>query len=89
MPRPSLLGAIIAKAVAVDVDDTPDAQRLDLAFLLFLVEQPLDLATQMTTKDRQRLRARTELTNPQHETWQLLAPNQRDRARAALAILLR
>mgnify|MGYP002065130866 CR=1 FL=1 len=28
-----LLGAIIAKAVAVDVDDTPGAQRLDLAFL--------------------------------------------------------
>ena len=66
VPRPSLLGAIIAKAVAVDVDDTPDAQRLDFAFLLSLVEAPLDLATRMTPKDRRRLRARTELTDPQH-----------------------
>lgn len=88
-PRPSLLGAIIAKAVAVEVDDTPYAQRLDLAFLLSLVELPLDLAAQMTPKDRRRLRARTEMTDPQHETWQLLAQNQRDRARAALAILIR
>ncbi len=89
VPRPSLLGAIIAKAVAVDVDDTPDAQRLDLAFLLSLVEEPLDFATRMTPKDRQRLRARTELTDSQHETWQLLAPDQRDRGRAALAIFIR
>jgi hypothetical protein len=75
--------------VAVDVDDTPGAQRLDVAFLLSLVEEPFDLATRMTPKDRQRLRARTELTDPQHETWQLLAPDQRDRARATLAILIR
>ncbi len=89
VPRPALLGAIVAKSLAVDVDDTPDAQRLDLAFLLSLVEEPLDLATQMTPKDRRRLRARTELADPQQAVWQLLAPNQRDRARAALAILRR
>jgi hypothetical protein len=65
-PRPALLGAIVAKALAVDVDDTPDAQRLDLAFLLSLVEEPLDLATQMAPKDRRRLRARSELADPQH-----------------------
>jgi len=88
MPRPSLLGAIIAKAVAVDVDDTPGAQRLDVAFLLSLVEEPLDLAARMTPTDRRRLRARTELTDAGHETWQLLAPDQRDRARATLAILI-
>jgi hypothetical protein len=57
VPRPALLGAIIAKAFAVDVDDTPDAQRLDLAFLLSLVEEPLDLAARTTSKDRRRLRA--------------------------------
>lgn len=34
VPRPSLLGAIVSKAVAVDVDDVPEAQRLDLALLL-------------------------------------------------------
>ncbi len=89
VPRPEILGAIIAKALAVDVDDAPDAQRLDLAFLLSLVEDPLALATRTTSKDRRRLRARTELADPQHAAWQLLAPNQRDRARASLSILIR
>jgi len=89
VPRPALLGAIIAKAVAVDIDDTRDAQRLDFAFLLSLVDEPLDLAALITPKDRRRLRARTELADPQHAVWQLLAPSQGDRARAALAILVR
>ncbi len=89
VPRPSLLGAIIAKAEAVGVDDAPDAQRLDLAFLLSLVKEPLDLATRMTPKDRRRLRARTELTDPQHPTWRGLPPAQRDRARATFALLIR
>lgn len=89
VPRPSLLGAIVAKAAAVGVDDAPDAQRLDLAFLLSLVEEPLDLATRMTPKDRQRLHARTELTDRQHPTWRILTPTQGDRARATLAIFCR
>ncbi len=89
VPRPSLLGAIIAKAAAVGVGDSPDAQRLDLAFLLSLVEDPLDLATRMTPKDGQRLRARSELIDPQHPSWRTLAPTQRDRARATLALLVR
>ena len=61
VPRPSLLGAIVGKSVAVDVDDVPDAQRLDLALLLSLVGDPIELAEQLTKKDRQRLRARTEM----------------------------
>jgi hypothetical protein len=89
VPRPSLLGAIIAKAEAVDVDDAPDAQRLDLAFLLSLVEEPLDLASRMTPKDRRRLRARTELTDAERPTWRGLPPAQRDRARAPFALLIR
>ncbi len=89
VPRPSLLGAIVGKAVAVGVDDVPDAQRLDFAFLLSLVEAPLDMATQMTPKDRKRVRARTELADPQHAIWQLLALPQRERARATLALLVR
>ncbi len=60
-----------SKALAVDVDDTLDAQRLELAFLLSLVEEPLDLATDMTPKDSRRLRAHAELADPQHPTWQL------------------
>lgn len=55
MPRPSLLGAIVGKAVAVDVDDVPDSQRLDLALLVSLVEDPIAMAGQLTSKDRKRL----------------------------------
>lgn len=44
VPRPSLLGAMIGKAIAVDVDDVPDAQRFDLAMLLTLVDDPMALA---------------------------------------------
>ena len=32
VPRPSLLGAVVAKALAVAVDDAPAAQRLDFVF---------------------------------------------------------
>lgn len=34
IPRPSLLGALIIKARAVEVDDVPENQREDVAFLL-------------------------------------------------------
>lgn len=52
VPRPSLLGAVVAKAVAVRVDDAPDAQRLDLALLLSLIEDPFVLVDDLTKKDR-------------------------------------
>lgn len=41
VPRPSLLGAIVGKALAIGVDDAPEAQRQDLALLLSIVEDPL------------------------------------------------
>jgi len=40
IPRPNILGAILVKARAVEVDDVPKAQLGDLAFLLSLVEDP-------------------------------------------------
>jgi len=89
VPRPSLLGAIVLKALAVGVDDTPNAQRLDLAFLLSLVEDPIALADQVEAKDRQRLLERNELLDANHLTWRELPRDAGDRARAALAILTR
>jgi hypothetical protein len=89
VPRPSLLGAIILKALAVGVDDAPKAQRLDLAFLLSLVEDPIALADQVDAKDRQRLLERNELLDANHLTWRELPRDAGDRARATLAILTR
>ena len=88
VPRPSLLGALVGKAVAVDVDDLPDAQRLDLALLLSLVEDPITLADQLTKKDRQRLRARSEMANADQQAWASLSVDGADRGRAAFRLLV-
>jgi len=87
VPRPSLLGAIVCKAVAVGVDDAPDAQRLDLALLLGLVDNPFELIDQLSATDRRRLRARTELADETHPVWGRLPLERTDRARATLRLL--
>ena len=87
IPRPSLLGAVIIKAAAVGVDDLPDAQRSDLALLLSLIQHPPTLRDQLTRKDQQRLRARTEMLNPEHRSWSALPTPLADRGRAALHLL--
>lgn len=89
VPRPSLLGAIICKAAAVDVDEMPDAQRSDLALLLSMVEEPLMLANELTPKDRTRLRNRTEMNNPDQPAWRTLDPDRANRGRAAYRLLSR
>lgn len=88
VPRPSLLGAIVGKAVAVDVDDVPDAQRLDLAVLLGLVDDPFAVAEQLTKKDRQRLRSRSEMSQADQVAWASLPDDLADRGRAAYRLLI-
>lgn len=88
VPRPSVLGAIVGKAAAVDVDDVPEAQRLDLALLLSLVADPIELAGQLTKQDRQRLRLRTEMADADHRAWSILSSADADRGRAALRLLI-
>ena len=89
VPRPSLLGAIVGKSVAVEVDDVPEAQRLDLALLLSLVEDPLAMAGELTRKDRRRLQARSEMLDASQQAWASLPDGSADRGRAALRILVR
>jgi hypothetical protein len=87
IPRPSLLGAVVAKALTVGVDDAPVAQRLDFVFLFSLISDPFALKAQLTPKDRRRIRARKELLGGEHRVWNELDAVARDRARAALQIL--
>jgi hypothetical protein len=89
VPRPNLLGAIVGKALAVGVDDLPDAQRSDFVFLLSLVDDPFTMAEQLTKTDRRRLRKRGELLDQGHRVWRQLEPEDRDRAQATLRILTR
>lgn len=87
VPRPSLLGAIICKAGAVLVDDVPNAQRLDLAFLLSLVDDPLAMRGELSKGDRKLLVARSELNEVGNPAWAKLDPEAQDRGRAAMRIL--
>lgn len=85
LPRPNLLGALLLKCRAVDVDDAPDNQRRDVAFLLSLVDDPRTLAGQLSRGERAPPRRRTELLDPAHLAWGGL-PNAED-GRLALRIL--
>ena len=87
VPRPSLLGAIICKACAVEVDDARDAQRSDLALLLSLIPDPLAMADELDRKDRQRLRRRSEMDDPAHQSWLVLDQDAADRGLAAYRLL--
>lgn len=69
IPRPNLLGAILIKARAVDVDDAPDDQRQDLALLLSLVERSDDLVAQIRPTERAWLRARSEVNATDAICW--------------------
>lgn len=88
LPRPSLLGALVIKAAAVAVDDVPDAQRSDLALLLNLVQRPTGLRDELSSKDRKRLQARSEMLDPRHQAWSQLPTSQADRGRATLELLI-
>lgn len=77
-----------SQAAAVAVDDLPHDQRSDLAFLLGLVRQPTAMRDQLTSKDRQRLLARSEMLDPRHRAWSQLPTSQADRGRATLKLLL-
>ena len=88
IPRPSLLGSIVGKACAVDVDDVPTNQEIDLALLLSLVDDPFVLRDELTAKDRQRLRPRRAMVEPDHRVWRHFEQREGDRARGALRILI-
>lgn len=85
VPVPSLLGAILVKARAVEVDDLPEAQRQDLAFLLSLVRDPFEMARDLRGGERGWLRRRDELFDPGASAWRVI--DNPDDARAGLLIL--
>jgi hypothetical protein len=87
IPRPDLLGAILIKARAVEVDDAPEAQRGDLAFLLSLVRDPRALVGQLHGKERAWLRRRRELLDRTAAWWRLLPPDDAEDGQLAFRII--
>ena len=87
LPRPSLLGAILLKARAVDVDDVPENQRSDLAVLLSFVNDPDELRSQLRGSERGWLRRRKEMDVSTASCWKGLGDDARQSGLSALRIL--
>lgn len=75
IPIPSLAGALIAKSLAVTVDDAPANQRIDLAFLYSIVDDVLSTRNELGAEGRKLLARRGELAERQHEAWRALRQN--------------
>lgn len=84
VPLPDLLGSILVKARAVDVDDVPDNQRGDLALLLSLVVDPDALVTELRGQERQWIGRRREMDEPNATAWRGLHRDDAARGLAAL-----
>jgi hypothetical protein len=87
LPRPNLLGAILLKVRAVDVDDAPDNQRRDLALLLSLVDDPDELTLALHGQERGWLRRRTEMNREDAECWTGIKADDQQRGLSALRVL--
>jgi hypothetical protein len=60
IPVPDLLGSILVKVRAIAVDEQPEAQRGDVAFLLSLVDDPDPLDVEISSSERRWLRRHPE-----------------------------
>lgn len=87
--RPSLLGSIVAKSAALSIKTAPpDRHYRDLAFLLSLPMNPMELRDQLERADRKKLALATALHDPQHHAWRELHDDDaRADGRAAYAFL--
>lgn len=86
LPRPNLLGALLIKSRAVDVDDAPDNQRRDVALLLSLIQDPRAIAQQLRPGERGSLQRRADdMLDPRHPAW--IGITGAEDARRALRIL--
>ena len=63
----------------------PEAQRIDLAFLLTLATNPRALRSELSASERRWLRERSELLDPAHPAWR--AVEEADIGRRALRVL--
>lgn len=69
VPVPNLLGSLLVKIRAVEVDDQPDAQRRDVVFLLSLIDDPDPLDDEMSGQERQWLRRHPEFCDHESDVY--------------------
>ncbi|MBI2755376.1 MAG: hypothetical protein HYX52_01575 [Chloroflexi bacterium] len=85
LPCPSLLGAILLKARAVEVGEDADKHRRDLALLLSALEDPRSLREELSASEKGWLRRRQEMLAISHPAWRGVGRG--DDARTSLEIL--
>lgn len=73
VPLPNLLGAILVKIRAILVDDEPEAQRQDAAFLLSLVDDPDPLLEDLSRTESGWLRRHEYLADSANECYRGVA----------------
>jgi hypothetical protein len=88
VPRPSLLGAIVGKAAACGLPSDNSRHVRDLALLLSLVDDPFELAPELTKGDRRTVRAASALDDDEHEAWRVLGADHARDGRTARSVLL-
>ncbi|GIG65287.1 hypothetical protein [Phytomonospora endophytica] len=87
IPRPDLLGALVIKAAATEIElKSPTRHFRDLAFLCSLVDDPFALRERTDKKDRQRLGFAAARMPDDDSLWTVLGAHERD-ARATWRIL--
>ena len=69
LPIPNLLGAILVKIRAIEIDDQPEVQRRDVAFLLSLVEDPDPIEVERSKSERGWLRRHPYFADPASESY--------------------
>lgn len=77
--HPTLISAILAKAAATGISgrENPERDWVDLAFLLSLVSDPVSAAAELTSRQRQKLRAVGALLSESHFAWRMLGTRSR------------
>jgi hypothetical protein len=87
---PNLLGALVGKAAAttIAVRTNPDRDWQDAALLLSVIADPIAVAEECDSKDRQRLRLLKPLEDPAHRGWQNLDAAARAAGIGALSFLI-
>jgi hypothetical protein len=88
--RPSLFGALVAKAVATTIAVRTNPQRdwQDAALLLAAVPDPFAVAAECNRKDRERLRLLTPLEDRDHAGWATLDDEDYRRGTSTLDFLI-
>lgn len=89
LPRPNLLGAILVKVRAIEKDDVPTAQRADVALLLQLVDDPDQLAADLTRAERGWLRRHPYFGDASAPEWNAFPADDPERAALVYRRLLR